>query len=393
MLEGNLGTDNYNDYTIGPLPVDIFPALTLGVSYRLPEPGKKAPAIAPAAVEPPTVVAPVEETKPAVVEPPKVVAPVEAKVVEPIAPVESKPAVVEPPKVIAPVETKVAEPVKVVEPVEAKVVAPVEAKPVIIPTGELNDHIFFTLNQRTIGNVTQEETIQQIVAYLNANPTANIIVSGFADQSTGSIDANNQISKERAVNVANKLIREHNINIKRIFVKWYGGGIQPYLKASKNRLVIVRTPKAKLTLAEPEPVKMTTKPAESNPIAAGTDQSTDPTAAATNEGGLFLTVNFAETHAEISEKSQEAIIIKVASYLRRHPDAKIAVSGYADKSNGSADKNNILSKERAVNVANVLIQRYSIASERIHVKWFGATKQTYTKPSMSRLVLIETISM
>ena len=37
ILEGNLTTDNYNDLALSPLPFDAFAALTLGVTYRLPE--------------------------------------------------------------------------------------------------------------------------------------------------------------------------------------------------------------------------------------------------------------------------------------------------------------------------------------------------------------------
>jgi len=357
ILEGNITTDNYNDLALGPLPFDVFPALTVGLTYRLPE--KKEKIIS-------DIVTPVETVIPPVVVPPTIVAKIDTPKVKAVE------LVVEQPKVA------------VVEP--AKIVEPKETEPEAVLSGELNQHIFFTLNQRQVVTSTQVNTMSQIAQYVKQHPDAKIIVSGFADQNTGTIDANNLISRERAVNVANMLIRKYNVAYKNIYVKWYGGGIQPYLKASKNRLVIVRTPNAKVTLAEPEPVKAAPQTTTANPVVT----QPEATEAVKDEGGLFLTVHFAETVAAVTDQKQENTIIKTALYLRRHPEAKIAISGYADKSNGSKDKDNILSKQRATNVANALIQRYSIATDRIQVKWYGATEQTYTKPSMNRLVLIET---
>jgi len=104
-----------------------------------------------------------------------------------------------------------------------------------------------------------------------------------------------------------------------------------------------------------------------------------------------VTVNFIQNKFDINDAKQEEAIKKVAEYLKRNPDANIVVSGYADKAYGSQEVNDELSKKRAVSVANTLINKYGISTDRIQVKWFGGKKQLYANPTMNRLVLIETV--
>lgn len=356
MLDGNISTDNYNDLTFSPSPVDIFPELTLGLTYRIPSKEKQKEE--PAEEKLPTTTTPKEE--PAKTD---------------VKPVEEKPAETKP--VEKPAETK---------PVTT---APAESKP---ETKEvmtrLNEHIFFAQNKRDITGNEHLNSMQKIAEFVKQHPDTRIIVSGYADRTTGVDDANNQVSKERAVNVANKLIREYGVPYKNIWVKWYGSGIQPYLSATKNRLVIVRSPDVKVLIPLTETKGVEKKNDEVENL---TPAPADTLSKYSNEGPLFQVVHFKETITTLDEAKQKDVLKAVAAYLKRHPDARIAISGYADKASVGEKKNAVLSKERAINVANALINEHAISSGRIQVKWFGAQKENGTQPSMNKLVLIETI--
>ena len=357
ILDGNVATDNYNDLVVHTIPTDLFADLTVGMTFKLPEAKPKAPKAA--------EVEPVKTVEPATIKP------------------EEKP-------VVAKVDTpKVVTPVVPVTPVTKPEVKPEVEKPAVATTDDiLNEHIFYTLNQREVASTTQIDNLKRIADYVQRHPEARIIISGFADKNTGSLEANNEISKDRAVNVANKLIREYGVPYKNIWVKWYGGGVQPYLAPAKNRLVIVRSPNAKVVIPEPK-VSGVAKTKKKTEVVS--EVTVDTLAKYKNEGPMYQVIHFTDGSVDVSNKKDQDLIMMAALYLRRHPESRIAVSGYADKASAGESKNAELSKKRAVAVANTLIQRYSIASDRVQVKWFGAQKENGTLPTMNRLVLMETI--
>lgn len=72
-------------------------------------------------------------------------------------------------------------------------------------------------------------------------------------------------------------------------------------------------------------------------------------------------------------------------------DAKIVVTGYADKETGSAERNEQLSMERAQNVAAYLTA-HGIDASRITTEWVGDTEAAFTSPDtpiVNRCVLIK----
>lgn len=347
IADVNVASDNYNDYIINPLPFDAFTAITVGVSYRLGTEKKPTPVAEPEIAEK-------KDT-------------VKTIVTEPV--VESA--------AIAQKETKPVEVADTIKEVEEPVV------PATVLTG-LNEKIFFAINKAAIVNSQQDESLVIIANFLKQHPEATITINGYADKSTGSVETNNEMSKQRAVNVANTLIRKYGVDIKRIRVMWYGGGVQPFRYAPKNRLVIVKSPFTYTVTPASGSVSTDKK-------VAGTTAVSTKLSAPTDEKDMFITVNFLQNKSEVAEAKQEEAILKVAEYLKRNPDANISVSGYADKANGSTQANDELSKKRAVNVANALINKHGISTDRIQVKWFGGKKQLYANPTMNRLVLIETV--
>lgn len=208
IAEDNILTDNFNDFG-GGLFVDMAPAVSLGLTYRLIEKEQSA--------TPVDDKLPIKDTEP----------------------------------VVTPV-VKDSTPVVVPDVKPDKTIVPVIVQPEVTKTevetavDYLNEHIYFAINNRTPDTNEYDDEMKVIAKYVQQHPDVQIIVRGYADRGTGNIEVNNLISKQRAVNVANTLIRKYGVPYKNIWVRWYGGAIQPYNKNAKNnRLVIVHTPEVK----------------------------------------------------------------------------------------------------------------------------------------------------
>ena len=321
--------DNYNDY-IGGKSVDLLPALSLGLTYRIPEYEKKTVSTEPT-IEPKADTTTVPVVKPDTI------------------PVPEKP-------LVAVVDT-----VKKIETPVVPVVVP-EPKVPVAPAAALREDIFFAINKSNISNAEQQASVNKVIEYLNANPNAKIIVSGYADKATGTSAVNKTVSKNRAVNVANTLISKYGISADRIMIKWYGSDVQPYTEVVKNRLVIINSDEAAQV--------------KSTPVSTGVT------------AGFKEDVFFSLEGFEVNNAKQNAAITKAIEYLKQNPNAKLVLSGYASVNTGTKEYNDELSKKRALAVANLLIRKYKIDFNRIHVKWFGAGKQPYMVPAMNQLVIM-----
>lgn len=81
-------------------------------------------------------------------------------------------------------------------------------------------------------------------------------------------------------------------------------------------------------------------------------------------------------------------VAAVADYLQSHPNAKVTITGYADKGTGSLAINLRLSAKRAEIVANTLRTKYGIAPSRMIVKSMGeAEDQPYPDPVQNRVAI------
>ncbi|WP_101689109.1 OmpA family protein [Dysgonomonas massiliensis] len=78
------------------------------------------------------------------------------------------------------------------------------------------------------------------------------------------------------------------------------------------------------------------------------------------------------------DRAQEINVYNAAKFLQDNPNAKVKVVGYADKKTGTPAYNEKLSEKRAKNVANALINKYSIDSNRVQVEWKGDSVQPYS---------------
>lgn len=84
----------------------------------------------------------------------------------------------------------------------------------------------------------QDINIYNAARYLIDNPNVNVIVTGYADNSTGTATVNQRISEQRAEAVAKVLIDKYNISPNRITTKAAGDTVQLFPTAQWNRVVV-----------------------------------------------------------------------------------------------------------------------------------------------------------
>lgn len=111
-----------------------------------------------------------------------------------------------------------------------------------------------------------------------------------------------------------------------------------------------------------------------------------PCPEATKDVFVSNVVFFRIGSANIDAK-QNISIYNTAKYLQDNPDAKVRIVGYADKNTGTASFNMKLSEKRAKNVANALINKYNIDSNRVTVEWKGDTVQPYAENDWNRVAI------
>ena len=126
-----------------------------------------------------------------------------------------------------------------VEPINTYVPAPVVPAPAPAPAPAPKEYIrniFFQINSAKISSAEYVK-VNEIVAYLNANPAAKVAITGYADKGTGNYTINQRLGKQRANAVYNELIK-NNIAASRITKDAKGDTVQPFAINEQNRVVI-----------------------------------------------------------------------------------------------------------------------------------------------------------
>ena len=119
---------------------------------------------------------------------------------------------------------------KVVE-VPAKVEEP-EAK-----TEALRRDIFFAIG-KTVIRKSEQQKVNEVVEYLNANPEAKVNITGYADAGTGNDRINDRLAAGRA-DVVVKALKKAGIAASRISYDSKGARVQPFADNDSNRVSIV----------------------------------------------------------------------------------------------------------------------------------------------------------
>ena len=85
-------------------------------------------------------------------------------------------------------------------------------------------------------------------------------------------------------------------------------------------------------------------------------------------------------------KSQTTKIAEIVDYMKQNPDAKITLTGYADKGTGSAAFNDKIALRRAQTVYNTLVNK-GIAKNRIKMESKGSRVQPFEENDQNRVTI------
>lgn len=145
------------------------------------------------------------------------------------------------------VKKMVAAPVVPCEPqIVEKIVEKIVEVPVAAPAGQTNAQakveplrrdVLFAINRSIIAN-DQEYKVKEVIEYLKANPSAKVVVTGYADKGTGTKAINLRLAEQRSKVVA-KAIIDGGIAADRVVTKSMGDDMyQPYIDPIQNRVAI-----------------------------------------------------------------------------------------------------------------------------------------------------------
>lgn len=100
---------------------------------------------------------------------------------------------------------------------------------------------------------------------------------------------------------------------------------------------------------------------------------------------VFYSINQTEV-----PPAQEPNVAAIAEYLKKYPDAKASITGYADKGTGTKEINLRLAKERAAKVSEMLGSKYGIAMSRLTVSSMlnEKTEQPFGQNDLNRVVIM-----
>ena len=123
--------------------------------------------------------------------------------------------------------------IRYVEKIVEKVVEVPAPAPAIEP---LRRDIFFLINKTDIREC-EAQKVQDIIDYMNAHPTAKVMITGYADAGTGNDRINDRLAAGRA-DVVVKALKAKGIAESRISFDSKGSRVQPFADNDSNRVSI-----------------------------------------------------------------------------------------------------------------------------------------------------------
>ncbi len=101
---------------------------------------------------------------------------------------------------------------------------------------------------------------------------------------------------------------------------------------------------------------------------------------------MLTTVRFTINSARVSP-TEMVNVYNVAQYMKENPNAKVTITGYADKDTGTATYNQKLSERRAQAVYDILTKNYGISADRLVKAAEGSSVQPYDTNNWNRIVI------
>ena len=124
--------------------------------------------------------------------------------------------------------------IRYVDKIVEKIVEVEKPAPVVEP---LRRDIFFEINKTVIRD-SEAQKVKDIADYLNAHPTAKVMITGYADAGTGNDRINDRLAKGRADVVVKALKEQYGIAESRISFDSKGSRVQPFADNDSNRVSI-----------------------------------------------------------------------------------------------------------------------------------------------------------
>lgn len=101
---------------------------------------------------------------------------------------------------------------------------------------------------------------------------------------------------------------------------------------------------------------------------------------------MLTTVRFTINSAKVTPMEM-VNVYNVAEYMKENPNAKVTITGYADKNTGTAAYNQKLSERRAQAVYDILVNNYGISADRLVKNAEGSSEQPYGTNNWNRIVI------
>lgn len=97
---------------------------------------------------------------------------------------------------------------------------------------------------------------------------------------------------------------------------------------------------------------------------------------------IFFTIRDSEV-----DRTEMLKIEEVAAYLKKYNDAKLSLTGYADKGTGNAELNMMYSQKRVEFVRDLFINKFGISANRITIEAKGDTEQPHLINDLNRVCI------
>ena len=85
--------------------------------------------------------------------------------------------------------------------------------------------------------------------------------------------------------------------------------------------------------------------------------------------------------------TEERKVSELAAWMKRHPNAKVSLTAYADAGTGTAAINRAISEKRVNAVAKLLKERHGISVSRIQTDFKGDTVQPFKENDLNRVTI------
>lgn len=97
---------------------------------------------------------------------------------------------------------------------------------------------------------------------------------------------------------------------------------------------------------------------------------------------IFYTIRGSQISNDEMHKIED-----IVAYMKKYPEAKVSVTGYADKGTGNSKINIAYARKRAEAVSKILTTKYGIKKNRIIVDSKGDTVQPYAENDKNRVTI------